>query len=191
MLGSCSSDKDVNVTPYIPKLIVKFKFDPTQARLDNFGQPSTVPSGNAAQSPDFKFISAHYFELAQDEFTQLGDGMVLYHAPETNTGGSTAIDFSKSKIVSENETFLSIPLSQLTVGNYEYVRVSLSYQEYGINVLESGLDYTGTIASFVGYNTYIDSHTVGSTTFNVNANRLQGYWAFALNDYLILLLVNQ
>lgn len=36
---SCSSDKDDNLTTYQPKLKVKFKFDPTQARLDNLGQP--------------------------------------------------------------------------------------------------------------------------------------------------------
>lgn len=182
MLGSCSSDKDDNVTSDVPKLIVKFKFNPSQARLNNLGQPSTVPSGNAAQSPDFKFISAHYFELAQDAFTQLGNGEVLYHAPETSIGGSTAIDFSQAVIVEEGEIFLSVPLSQLAIGNYEYVRVSLSYQEYGINVLQSGVDYVGTIASFVGYKTYIGSHSIGSNTFNVNGNRLQGYWAFALND---------
>lgn len=182
VLSSCSSDKDDNVTPYVPKLIVKFKFDPDQARLNNLGQPSAVPSGNAAQSPDFKFISAHYFELAQDAFTQLGDGEVLYHAPETSVGGSTAIDFGQAIIVEENEIFLSVPLSQLAIGNYEYVRVSLSYQEYGIGVLQSGVDYAGTIASFVGYNTYINSHSIGVNTFNVNGNRLQGYWAFALND---------
>lgn len=128
-LGSCSSDKDDNATSDVPKLIVKFKFDPTQARLNNLGQPSTVPSGNAAQSPDVKFISAHYFELAQDAFTQLGNGEVLYHAPETSTGGSTAIDFSQAVIVEEGEIFLSVPLSQLAIGDYEYVRVSLSYQE--------------------------------------------------------------
>lgn len=182
VLSSCSSDKDDNVTPYVPKLIVKFKFDPNQARLNNLGQPSAVPSGNAAQSPDFKFISAHYFELAQDAFTQLGDGEVLYHAPETSVGGSTAIDFGQAIIVEENEIFLSVPLSQLAIGNYEYVRVSLSYQEYGIDVLQSGVDYAGTISSFVGYNTYINSHSIGANTFTVNGNRLQGYWAFALNN---------
>lgn len=180
---SCSTDKDDNATQYEPQLIVKFKFDPTQARLDNLGQPSTVSAGNAAQSPDFKYISAHYFELAPNALTQLGDGDVLYHAPETDLGGSTAIDFSQSIIVEEGETFLSIPLSQVAVGNYEYVRVSLSYQEYGIDVLSSGVDYTGTIASFVGYDTYINTHTIDSYSFSVNANRLQGYWAFGLNGF--------
>lgn len=182
-LTSCSSDKDDNLTAYEPKLIVKFKFDPTQARLDNLGQPSTVPTGHAAQSPDFKFISAHYFELAPTALTQLGDGAVLYHAPETNTGGSTAIDFSQSVIVEEGETFLSIPLNQLANGSYKYVRVSLSYQEYVISVLSSGVDYDGTLASFVGYNTYIGTHSLGTYSFPVNDNRLQGYWAFGLNDF--------
>ena len=46
---SCSKDQDDTVNE--PKLIIKFKFDPTQARLNNIGQPSTVAAGNAAQSP--------------------------------------------------------------------------------------------------------------------------------------------
>ena len=52
-------------------------------------------------------------------YTQLGDGAVLYHAPETMAGGTTAIDFSQAKIVSENEAFLTIPLDQVTPGIYE------------------------------------------------------------------------
>ncbi len=48
---------------------------------------------------------------------------------------------------------------------------------------EAGTDYTGTLASFVGYNTYIGSFNIATHAFDVNANKLQGYWAFALNDF--------
>jgi hypothetical protein len=164
-------------------LVVKFKFDPDQQRLDNLGQPASVPMGHAAQTPNFHTISAHYFELAPDAYTQLGEGDVLYHAPETTQGGANAIDFSKAKIVSEGEAFLKIPLRQVQAGNYNWVRVSLSYQNYGIKFLQSGVEYNGTLASFVGFNTYITSHSIGNNFFDVNANRLQGYWAFALDDY--------
>jgi hypothetical protein len=174
---------DSNDKPEEPYLIVKFQFDANQARLNNLGQPATVASGNAAQSPVFNTIAAHYFELAPNAFTQLGNGAVLYHAPETITGGAIAIDFSKSIIVSEGETFLKIPLSQVVQGNYEYVRVSLSYQDYNVSIRSNGADYSGRLASFVGYNTYINTHFIGSNSFPVNANRLQGYWAFALNDF--------
>ena len=68
-------------------------------------------------------------------------------------------------------------------GNYEYVRVSLAYQEYTISVRNAGTDYLGKLASFVGYNSYITTHSIGNNSFPVNANRLQGYWAFALNDF--------
>jgi len=166
-----------------PHLIIKFKFDPNQARLNNLGQPASVASGNAAQTPVFNSISAHYFELAPTAFTQLGNGTILYHAPETIDGGEVAIDFERAIIVSEGETFLKIPLSQVAQGNYEYVRVSLSYQDYNVSVRSNGADYSGRLASFVGYNTYINTHYIGSNSFPVNANRLQGYWAFALNDY--------
>ena len=121
-------------------------------------------------------------ELAPNALTQLGDGDVLYHAPETTAGGSSAIDFSQSKIVSEGETFLKIPLSQVTAGTYQWMRVSLSYQNYQISVRNAGVDYTGTLASFVGFNTYITSFNIGNNIFPVNANRAQGYWAFGLND---------
>ena len=176
-LYSCSSDSTSE-----PMLIIKFKFDPNQARLNNIGQPSIVAAGNAAQSPTFNTIGAHYVELAPNALTQLGAGDVLYHAPQTTAGGSDAIDFSQSKIVAEGETFLKIPLSQVTSGTYQWMRVSLSYQNYQINVRNAGVDYAGTIASFVGFNTYITTFNIGNNIFPVNGNRAQGYWAFGLND---------
>lgn len=179
---SCT-DKDDNLVNEEPQLIIKFKFDPNQARLDNFGQPATVALGNAAQTPAFNTISAHYFELAPNEFTQLGEGTVLYHAPETISGGDIAIDFSQSKIASDGEPFLAIPLSQVNQGSYQYVRVSLSYQNYDISILNNGNNYTATLESFVGYNTYITTHNIGNNIFNVNANRIQGYWALGLHDF--------
>lgn len=165
-----------------PMLIIKFKFDPTQIRLNNLGLPSTVAPGNAAQSPQFNTISAHYVEMAPNANTQIGQGTIIYHAPETNLGGAKAIDFSQSKIVTEGETFLKIPLSQVTAGTYQWMRVSLSYQNYQINVRNAGVDYAGTLASFVGFNTYITTFNIGNNIFPVNGNKAQGYWAFGLND---------
>lgn len=176
---SCEDEDDTVNEPY---LIVKFQFNPNQVRLNNLGQPAVIPSGHAAQSPDFSKISAHYFELAPTAYTQLTEGAVLYHADETTQGGSVAIDFSKAVIVREGEDFLKIPLSQVPQGSYEYVRVSLAYQEYNISIRNNGADYQGKLASFVGFNNYITTHTLGNNSFPVNGNRLQGYWAFALND---------
>lgn len=175
---SCQKD-DVSTEP---NLIIKFKFDANQVRLNNIGEPAIIPVGNAAQTPIFNSISAHYFELAPNAFTQLGQGTVLYHAPETMTGGSSAIDFNQSKIVGEDEVFLTIPLSQVTQGTYEWVRVSMSYQNFNVSIRNAGNDYSGTFASFVGFNTYISNHSIGTNLFPINGNRAQGYWAFALND---------
>ncbi|MEO6305857.1 MAG: hypothetical protein ABIP51_22110, partial [Bacteroidia bacterium] len=60
-----------------PQLIFKFQFDSTQARLNNLGLPSTIPSTNAAQSPTFNGMSAHYIEMAPSSTTQVGGGTVL------------------------------------------------------------------------------------------------------------------
>ena len=174
---SCSNDSSSE-----PMLIIKFKFDPTQARLNNLGQPSTVAAGNAAQSPIFNAIGAHYMELAPNANTQLGSGTIIYHGAETTIGGANAIDFSHEKIVAQDETFLRIPLSQVTAGTYQWMRVSLAYQNYQINVRSAGIDYAGTLASFVGFNTYLTTFNIGNNMFPVNGNRAQGYWAFGLND---------
>jgi hypothetical protein len=181
LIGLCGCSKTEDISEKF--LIVKFKFDPAQARLNNIGQPSAIPVGHAAQTPDFRQISAHYFELAPAPTTLLGNGEILYHAPETNAGGSAAIDFSKSIIKGENEDYLKIPLKNIRPGVYQWIRVSLAYQKYGIKVRANNQDLDGTIESYVGYNTYITSHQINGQNFTVNGNRRQGYWAFALDSF--------
>lgn len=161
-----------------PKLIFRMKMDANQDRVDAFGQPATVPSGHGAQTPNFKSISAHYIELAPNAFTQIGEGDVVYHGIETTAGGSTAVDFDQLKKVGNGEVIYSKPLSQITPGDYNYARVSITYQNYDVDFRANGYDLTGTIASFVGFNTYISSHTVKTKTVAVNANKSQGYWAW-------------
>jgi hypothetical protein len=159
-------------------LIFKFHFDSTQARLNNLGQVAVMPAGHAGQSPQFHGMSAHYVELASGALVALGGGEVLYKAPETTAGGDNAIDFQQSVIVGEGETFLSIPLSEVSAATYPYLRVSLAYQNYDVNVLASGLNLPGRIASFVGFNTYISNYTINTQSITVNGNKLQGYWGF-------------
>lgn len=168
-------------TPVDARLIFKFKFDSTQIRLNAFGQPSVVPNGNAALSPIFNKMGAHYIELAQNAMTQLGAGRVLYHAEETSAGGSTAIDFSKSVLKGQNEEFFSLKLKDITPGTYEWLRVSLSYQNYDIRYKSGAIYGTGTIASFIGYNTYISNYNIKTQNVAVNANKQQGYWGFETN----------
>ena len=180
---ACSKNDDAAILPEEPSLIVKFKFDENQARLNNVGAVVPIPSTNAALTPIFNKISAHYLELAPNEFTQLTKGSILYHAPETTVGGAPAIDFSLSKKVTEDEVFLKIPLKNLAIGSYQYVRVSLSYQNFQISVRHQNADYDATLSSFVGFNTYIGTDNIGLNQFPVNGNRAQGYWEFALNNF--------
>ncbi|HEY0742628.1 MAG TPA: hypothetical protein VGD40_14245 [Chryseosolibacter sp.] len=159
-------------------LTFSFKLDNQQVRLDNFGRPSTIPQGHGAQSPRFQSISAHYIELVPTPITPLGNGEVLYLNSETTAGGEKAIDFGKSIIAAEGEEFLSIPVNDIAPGTYEYIRVSLAYQNYDIDVLASGTTIAGTIASFVGYNTFISQFKVKDAQVTINGNKKQGYWAF-------------
>jgi len=165
------------------RLIFKFKFDPTQERLNNLGLPSSIPQGHAAQSPDFQTMGAHYVELAPSAFTAVGGGEVVYKSEETTTGGDQAIDFAALNIVEEGAEFLSVPIGDIAPGTYEYLRISLAYQNYDIDfrVTVDGFgtfDLTGRIASFLGYNTYITSHQINTQSVDVNSNKAQGFWAF-------------
>jgi hypothetical protein len=181
-----------------PQLIFKFKFDSTQVRLDAFGNPmNTLPSGHSAYSPKFNQMAAHYIELAPGDMTPLGGGNILYKASETTAGGSKAIQFSNSTVVREGVTFYSIPLSQLTAGaSYKWLRLSLSYQNYDIpykaNALPGNHIGTGTVASFLGYKTYVTKYKIkdqdyvpSSSVGGPNVNHPQGYWGFEtfINGY--------
>jgi hypothetical protein len=161
-----------------PGLVFKFRFNDQQVRLGSFGQPVGIPQGNAGQSPSFNSISAHYIELAPNALTALGTGDVLFVGTETTVGGDTALDFDQAITKSECEDFIRIPFSEITPGTYEWIRVSLAYQNYDIQFRFSGNDYTGTLASFIGFNTYITSYNINTQSMDVNENKLQGYWGF-------------
>lgn len=178
MLASCK--KTTVETPQPQPLMLRFKFvfDSTQARLNNIGQPATIPAGHAAQSPRFNKMSAHYVELAPNALTALGQGEVLYLAPETTAGGARAIDFNQASFAGNNEVFFSIPLDSVQPGTYPWLRVSLAYQNYDIKFRVSGQTLTGTIASFIGYRTYLQQFKVKDSTLTINANKDQGFWAF-------------
>ena len=168
-------------TPEGAQLVFVFKFDSTQVRLNNLGQPDVMPAGHSGESPVFNFMCSHYIELAPTATTQLGNGDVLYRAPEVGSGNNLAIDFSKSVIVGAGVPFYSCPISSVTPGSYQWLRVSLAYQNYTIKWAAPAYSVygaSGTIASFVGFNTYISSYKIKDSTVVVNGERAQGYWGF-------------
>ena len=176
-ISSCKkSSNDVINTG--PKINFVFKFDSTQVRLNALGQPVGVAAGNDAQSPVFNVMSAHYVEMTKDSITGIGAGAVLYRAPETTVGGQNAIDFSKSTFKGSNETFLSVPIKSFAAGTYKWLRVSLAYQNYNVKFRSGGQMYTGTLASFIGFRTYVSKYKIKDSTITVNANKDQGYWGF-------------
>lgn len=175
LLTFASCNRDTVAPAY--NINFTFKFDSTQARLNAVGQPSVITPGHAAQSPRFNVMSAHYLELAPSATTLLGAGAVLYRAPEVTTGGANAIDFSKSNFAGNNATFLSVPIKSFAAGTYTWLRVSLAYQNYDIYLTTPSAVIDATVASFIGFNTYLGSYKVKDSTITINGNKLQGYWA--------------
>lgn len=188
VVSSCTPkvDNPPTTTTTDAKIIFKFKFDSTQVRLNNLGLPSTIPAGHAALSPKFHQMAAHYIELAPNMFTALGSGAVAYHGTETNAGGATAIDFDLLKKAGQGETFFEMKLADLKPGTYEYLRVSLAYQNYDVpfKYTYTGVGgpltfyFTGRLASFLGFNNYIRNYAINTQSVTVNDDKKQGYWGF-------------
>lgn len=177
LLSSCKEENPTTSTQS-PKLIFKFKFDPDQQRLGNFGEVKEIPANHAAQTPRFNTMGVHYIELSEKGDIPAYNGTLVHESPVTSKGGSEAIDFDQALYAGDGEVFYSTEIKNITPGIYENLRISLSYQKYSIDFRAQNLDLTGTIASFVGANTYIDSYTINEEVVEVNGNKLQGYWAF-------------
>ncbi|MCC6460117.1 MAG: hypothetical protein IT260_06585 [Saprospiraceae bacterium] len=166
-------------------LVFEFKFDPSQQRLNNIGQPASLPAGHAAQTPAFRQMSVHYIELAPNAFTQLTEGAIVYQAAETTKGGEKAVDFDQAAKAGENEVFTRVNLKNVPPGTYEWVRASVTYQNYDIKfninqvpVVGNLAQQKGTIASFVGFNTYLTQVSPRSKSLAVNDDKKQGFWVF-------------
>ncbi len=205
-LLSCKKETSTatSVTTSPARLRFVLKLDSTQARLNNIGSPSSIPTNHLAQSPRFNKFGAHYIELAPYDTTHVGGGAILYTTPTvqtspvtvasgTNTSTySTAIDFDQLPLKSNGDELYSIPLSQVKPGTYKWFRMSVAYQNYDIDyvinagtvvgagtyTVPSNYQGTGTIASFVGFQTFIHSYLLKTQTVTVNASKLQGYWGF-------------
>ncbi|MFN0214524.1 MAG: hypothetical protein ACKVT2_09740 [Saprospiraceae bacterium] len=166
----------------------RFNFDATQARLNNIGQPAPLTVGHAAQTPEFREMSVHYIELAPTAFTLLGTGAIVYKGAETNKGGEKAVDFDQVAKGGDEQIFTTISLKNVPPGTYEWVRASVTYQNYDVRfninnipIVGNLSQQKGTVASFVGFNTYISSITPRSKTLVVNDDKKQGFWAFETN----------
>ncbi len=182
VFSACKKEEPGSDGPYLE---FKFKFDSTQERLGVFGQPASVPTGHGAQTPDFNGMSAHFIELVQTPLTLYKGGQQAYQGAETSAGGAKAIDFSKAVVSDEGEVWHRLPLSDIAPGMYNHIRVSVAYQNYDVKynivnipIIGDAPNQNGTCASFVGFNTYIETLTPKAMDLAVNDDKLQGFWAF-------------
>lgn len=178
LLFACSKDN-----PPAPVLDFVVQFDANQPRLNNLGQPAAIPPGHAAQTPQFREMSIHYIELAPNALTLLGQGAVVYHAPEVTLGGEAAVDFDRAARAGNGQSMVKLNLKDVPPGTYEWVRASVTYQNYDVvfNVKKLPVvgdlnGQVGHVASFVGFNTYIREAKPKERALAVNGNRRQGFW---------------
>lgn len=194
LLFCLACDKENTAPTSDAQLKFQFQFDSTQVRLNNIGQAATMPAGHAAQNPQFRGMSAHFIELVEDQWTPYKSGQTIYQGAETSANNpnpfnfTTAINFDQAIVAGEGEPFLSIPIKDLQPGTYRHVRVSVSYQSYDVRFnlvdipsLPDLKSQSGTVASFLGYNTQINELSVRDLSMDVNDTKLQGFWAFESN----------
>jgi hypothetical protein len=163
----------------------KIKFDPLQERLNNTGLAASVASGRAAQTPAMNAIGVHSLEISPSATTASGLGSILLNTVESNSNGEKAIDISQVKMVKEGEIVLSIPISDMTPGKYEWIRAGVAYQNFDIqfNLMNapaagSFLDERGTMATYLGYNNYVAKQKISTKEEAINDNLKQGFWFF-------------
>ncbi len=181
-LTACKKET-VNTTD--AQLNFQFQFDATQQRLNNLGEIAVISPNNAAQTPTFKKMSVHYVELTPNQFTAFGKGAIVYQGPETTKGGDNAVDFDKAAVSDQNQVFTKISLKNVPAGTYEWIRASVTYQNYDILFNINGLptigdlkNQKGPVSSFVGFNTYLTKVKPNTKELMVNGNKKQGFWAF-------------
>ncbi|MBL7901301.1 MAG: hypothetical protein JNK73_04845 [Bacteroidia bacterium] len=160
---------------------VRLKFDSTQLRLNDLGQPSSPGAG--AQSPVVKRMSIDYIELMPNANTGPGGGIVIYKANETSCGGAKAINFCKGYVLEENEVLVSVDLNTIPAGSYPWIRISIAYQELVVQAQSLSAGKTGaTLAGFSGGLTYLSKtkiqNTVLTPTLGGTGNKNRGYWMF-------------
>ena len=99
---SCSVDESTGIpTEEVPRLNITFIMDNEAERLDNLGNPVSVPEGNAAQDPDFEVLGLHFMGLYPDKFTPYDEGVTITSTATTGSGGATAIDFDSEVFLNE------------------------------------------------------------------------------------------
>jgi len=170
-----------------PQLIFKYTFDENGARLDNLGQPASIPTGNAAQTPVMKEIGVHSIELIEYVATYPTLNTIIYQGDTKAFNGDSGIDFDQELIVKDGEVLVKIPIENITPGTYNYLRNSLGFQRADIEFYYNDSIYgdfnlTAELASFVGYKTYLSSFDVGDQNIEVDDIVSQGFWAIHIDE---------
>ena len=146
-------------------LILKVKFDPTSAPLNDSGFLYATPVGNGALTPTYNSMAPAYIELAPDLGTP--DSTVPYKSDfkytlfssenATDNFGHSGVRYTSLQITKDGEAMVSIPLNTITPGTYRFLRLAVAYQNfdilYKLDSTVSNLYHNGTLypsASFYG-----------------------------------------
>lgn len=192
LMMSCTKTDNGEVSE--AKLILRFKFDSTQQRLNSRGELSYLAPEHAARSPVINSMAVHYIELSPDASTPLGQGSVIYKGGETDIVGARAIDYEQAAFFGNYEVFFAIPLKNFPAGEYEWLRLEPTAMSGSVpchidttitvttdtssNTITIDQDFFGNFTGLTGYNTYIRDILFPAGLLTIEDNRKQGFWGF-------------
>ncbi len=166
------------------RVYFKIKFDPLQERLNSSGIVAGIGSGNAAQTPLMNTAGIEALEILRNAQAQPKDITTLFSVSTTTSGGNPATDYSKLIMVKDGDTFLSVPISNISPGKYEWLRIAIPFQNFDIRFNMLNVPFIGdlpderaTLASFISSENYITKYKIWEKEDVVNGNKKRGYWS--------------
>ena len=174
-LYSCEPKEDGPIhDPYHPlqpnlsTLVIKFEFDSLQERLDNFGNPSTLPANHQAVSTNFNSILIKMIELLKDSSEGYEDGTIIFF--NTSSVGMTVND-SLWRYLSNTQA----------PGLYKWMRVYFYYQNFEIPCKVNGNLFDGTLLSLLDPDQVFPSYTLMDSTIYGDSLMQGGSWFLELH----------
>jgi hypothetical protein len=163
----------------------KIKFDPLQERLNSVGIPVGVTAGKSAQTPVLNGIGINSLEMCFNGNVPLGTGSVLHNTLETQKGDTKYIELTQVKMAKDGEIILSVPMSDIPKGKYEWIRTGVAYENFDVqfnllNAPSAGnfLDERGAMAVITNTNSFISKLKVFNREENIDGAKKQGFWLF-------------
>jgi len=174
---SCNKDKEIPDKSYPPSshLVLKFKFDSLQDRLDNQGAISNVPIGFGGYSPDINLISIGLIELLTDSTTVFGNGYRIMSGNGATIANDTGYSCCWDAFDNDFQYTATLSANQ-TPNTFRWIRIYFTYENFNIKFLHQGIVYDGTVSAFLARKAFTNHFQIKDSIYNTYSVKTNGEW---------------